>query len=214
MTEIKGIIFDMDGVILDTETICFRTWETAGAEFGLPDMKRAQEACLGTNKTDTLAILKELYGAEFEAERFLDRTSELFHRIEETDGIPLMPHAKETLSFLHKRYILALATSTRRQTAARQLAEAGVDGCFSAFTFGDMVKHSKPAPDIYRMACRSISLPPDECAAVEDSPNGIRSAHAAGMQCIMIPDKIPPTEEIARLCAHILPSLKELRTIF
>lgn len=214
MAEIKGIIFDMDGVILDTETICFRTWEIAGAEFGIADMSHAQLACLGTNKTDTLAILKKLYGEDFEAQQFLDRTSELFHQIEKTDGIPLMPHVKETLSYLHGKYTLALATSTRKSTAARQLQEAGVDTYFSSFTFGDMVTHSKPEPEIYLMACRSIGLQPEECAAVEDSPNGIKSAYAAGMQCIMVPDKITPTKEISRLCTHICTSLKELQTIF
>ena len=117
MADIKGIIFDMDGVILDTETICFRTWKIAGNEFHLADIEKAQHACLGTNKTDTLSILRQLYGNNFEAEHFLERTSELFSQIETTEGIQLMPYADETLSYLVKKYTVALATSTRREKA-------------------------------------------------------------------------------------------------
>ena len=213
MADIKGIIFDMDGVILDTETICFRTWKIAGNEFHLTDIEKAQHACLGMNKPDTISTLRRLYGNNFEAERFLERTSELFSQIETTEGIQLMPYAEETLSCLVKKYTVALATSTRREKASRQLENAGVKKYFSSLTFGDMVTHSKPEPEIYLMACRSAGLKPEECAAVEDSPNGIRSAYAAGMQCIMIPDKIQPTDEMQKCCTHICRSLKELQTI-
>ena len=120
MADIKGIIFDMDGVILDTETICFRTWEIAGNEFHLTDIEKAQHACLGMNKPDTISTLRRLYGNNFEAERFLERTSELFSQIETTEGIQLMPYAEETLSCLVKKYTVALATSTRREKASQR----------------------------------------------------------------------------------------------
>ena len=114
-----------------------------------------------------------------------------------------MPYADETLSYLVKKYTVALATSTRREKASRQLENAGVKKYFSSLTFGDMVTHSKPEPEIYLMACRSAGLKPEECAAVEDSPNGIKSCFSAGLKPVMIPDRIQPSEEIKKLCWKI-----------
>ena len=119
--QIKAVIFDMDGVLLDTETICFKTWEIAAKEYGLSNIEIAQEKCLGTNKSDTLEILKSLYGSDFEAQTFLDRTSELFYEIEAKDGIALMPFTEDALDYLTGNYTLAVASSTRKTSVYRQL---------------------------------------------------------------------------------------------
>jgi len=209
---IKAIIFDMDGVILDSETICDQTWKIAGEELGLSNIEEGMKQCLGTNKNDTSQILKNIYGSDFDSEAFMNRTSELFHEIEFSSGIPLMPYAKECLQALKSsgKYRIALASSTRGPTVERQLKNAGVLEYFETRTTGEMVKHSKPSPQIYLMACQSLNLKAEECLAVEDSPNGIKSAFAANMKVVMIPDKIQPTEEIKAMCWKVLPSLKEL----
>ncbi len=208
---IKAVIFDMDGVILDSETICARTWKEAGKEYKIAEEKsiELQTACLGTNKNDTCLIIKNILGNDFPSEKFLERTSQLFHDIEFSEGIPLMPYARETLEKLHGRYRIALASSTRGETVKRQLKAVNVIDFFETLTTGDMVNHSKPDPEIYRIACASLGLKPEECIAVEDSPNGIKSAYAAGLKTVMIPDKIQPDTTTASLCWKICQSLKE-----
>ncbi len=213
MNNIKAIIFDMDGVILDSESISDITWKMAADEKGLAVNDEILNACRGTNKNDTMTILKKYYGADFDSEAFLERTSQFFHEIEEKDGIPLLPYAKEILEYLKPRYRLALASSTRGPTVERQLRAAGVIDFFETRTTGEMVVHSKPDPEIYLMACKSIGVNPDECAAIEDSLNGIRSAHAAGLHPVMVIDKVQPTEEIKKMCEHIFDSLDGLKTI-
>ena len=209
----KGIIFDMDGVILDSETISDRTWRIAAKEKGLEINDRILNSCRGTNKNDSMAILKIHYGKVFDSAAFLERTSELFHQIEESEGIPLMHYAKEILEYLKSRYILALASSTRGVTVERQLRTAGVIDFFETRTTGDMVIHSKPDPEIYLMACKSVGLEPSECYAIEDSLNGIKSAYAAGLKPIMVIDKIQPTDEIRKMCVAVFDSLEELKEI-
>lgn len=213
MSNIKAIIFDMDGVILDSETISDITWKKAAEEKGLIADNEILNACRGTNKNDTITILKKYYGSDFDSESFLERTSQLFHEIEEKDGIPLMPYAKEILEYLKPRYRLALASSTRGPTVERQLRTAGVIDFFETRTTGEMVEHSKPNPEIYLMACKSIGVEPGECAAIEDSLNGIKSAYAAGLKPIMVIDKIKPTDEIKKMCVNIFDSLDGLKTV-
>ena len=209
----KGIIFDMDGVILDSETISDRTWIAAAKERGIEINLDLINACRGTNKNDTIAIFKRYYGENFDGEGFLTRTGELFHQIEEKEGIPLMHYAKEILEYLKPRYTLALASSTRGPTVERQLRTAGVIDFFATRTTGDMVVHSKPDPEIYLMACKSVGLEPAECYAIEDSLNGIKSAYAAGLKPIMVIDKIQPTEEIRKMCAAVFDSLEGLKEL-
>lgn len=213
MPDIKAIIFDMDGVILDSESISDITWRKAAEEKGLTVNDEILNACRGSNKNDTKQTLKKYYGADFDSEAFLERTSELFHEIEEKDGIPLLPYAKEILEYLKPRYRLALASSTRGLTVERQLRAAGVIDFFETRTTGEMVEHSKPNPEIYLMACKSIGMKPEECVAIEDSLNGIRSAHAAGLHPIMVIDKVQPTDEIRGMCEAVFESLEEVKTV-
>ena len=213
MENIKAIIFDMDGVILDSESISDITWRKAAEEKGLTVNDEILNACRGSNKNDTIQTLKKYYGSDFDSEAFLERTSILFHEIEEKDGIPLLPYAKEILAYLKTRYRLALASSTRGPTVERQLRAAGVIDFFETRTTGEMVEHSKPNPEIYLMACKSIGMNPEDCVAIEDSLNGIRSAYAAGLKPIMVIDKVQPTEEIKKMCCNIFNSLDGLKTV-
>ena len=125
-----------------------------------------------------------------------------------------MPFAKEILDYLKPKYRIAMASSTRKATVERQLKAVGVLDYFETLTCGDMVEHSKPNPEIYLMACNSLGLKPEECVAIEDSPNGIKSAFAANLHTIMIPDKIQPTEEIKKMCERILLSLEQIKSFY
>lgn len=208
--EIKAIIFDMDGVLIDSESVCDRTWEMAANEYGISSFSEIVNLCRGTNKVDAVEIIKKEIGNDFDAVGFLSRTSILFHEIEEKEGIPSMFYAKEALELLSKKYILCLASSTRKESVERLLKKMDFIKYFKTLTTGDMVVHSKPDPEIYLIACNSLGLKPEECVAVEDSPNGVKSAVRAGIRTVMIPDTITPDEELMSMCWKVCSSLKEM----
>mgnify|MGYP002624372532 CR=1 FL=1 len=206
---IKAVIFDMDGVLLDTESLCFECWRRAGNERGLDDADEAYRLCIGSNTNDTMDILHKRYGSAFDAWGFYARTGELFHIVEAEQGLALMPYVTECLTALKEAgYRLAVASSTRSEAVHRQLSAAGIIGYFETITCGDTVKHSKPAPDIYLKACESLHLAPEDCLAVEDSPNGVRSASVAGLRCVMVPDQIQPSEEIRALAWKVVEDVR------
>lgn len=211
MSEIKAIIFDMDGVLQDSETISDRTWRIVAKSWGICDIESMLDICRGCNKNDTYALLRKKYGNDFESEKFLESTSALFFEIEKSEGIPLMNGAKETLEYLSKKYTLALASSTQKSSVVRQMQTANFLQFFKTLTTGDMVSHSKPNPEIYEKACASLSLLSNECVAIEDSPNGVRSASRAGLRVIMIPDKIKPDDEMRTLAWKIFSSLWDVK---
>lgn len=213
MENIKAIIFDMDGVLLDSESICDKTWVIASKEMNIPMDEKTLNDCRGCNKSDTMQILKNRYGSDFDSAKFLSRTSELFYEVENRDGIALMPYVKETLEYLSKKYVLCLASSTRMESVSRQLKNAGIIDYFKTLTTGDMVTHSKPDPQIYLMACESIGMKSEECIAIEDSYNGVRSAVSANLKAIMVPDKLPPTDEMKAITFAICDSLKNVQEI-
>ena len=207
---IKAIIFDMDGVLLDSESICDYAWEKAASEQGLNNIKDGMEKCRGTTKIETEKILNKLYANEgLDIKLFMQRTHELFYEIEEKQGIECMPYAKESLEKLKQNYILALASSTREEPVRRQLTNADLIQYFEVIITGDMVSCSKPEPEIYLKACSELNLKPDECIAVEDSPNGIKSAFQAGIPVVMIPDKIKPNAETKKMTIATLENLQD-----
>ncbi len=209
---LKALVFDMDGVLLDSESICDEIWELLARQMGLPDIQAAIAENRGCNEAMMARNLIGRYGPGFDCPKFFSDFRVYFTEAERSRGIPLLPQVRETLDYLKGRgYRLALATSTRRSVATRQLKAAGVWDFFEAQAFGDEVEHSKPAPDIYLKAARALGVEPGLCAGVEDSPNGIKSVFAAGFKAIMVPDRMEPSDEIKKLCWKIGKPISTLR---
>ena len=208
----KAVVFDMDGVLFDTERVCMKAWVAIAEKRGLPMMEEIFPRCIGLNANDSRQIVLEAYGEDFEYPVFRKETADWFQDYIEREGLPIKPGAGELLEWLKNAgYLIGLASSTRRSSVLSHLSQAGFGGYFATVVTGDMVEHSKPLPDIYLLACRELGVRPEGTYAIEDSPNGIRSAHGAGMQAIMVPDMLQPDEEMRRLSMGIFRNLDEVR---
>jgi len=209
--EIKTVVFDMDGVIFDSERGCLNIWKELAEENGLKDMENVFKQCIGTTAVLTREILKKNYGNDFDVEGFQKIASARFHERFDNGRLPTLPYAKEILRFLKSAgYRIGLASSTREATVRQQLTDASLIDYFDNITCGDMLKVSKPAPDIYLLACKNLGVEPSLAYAIEDSYNGIRSAHAAGMHPIMVPDLIPANDEMRKLSYAIFDNLGDV----
>ena len=205
---IKAVVFDMDGVLFDTERLCLASWKVVADRYGMEGIEDVFPLCIGRTNPDTRRIIHEHY-PELDIDVFYEQVRDVIHE-KLKSGVPLLPYAGDILKNLNAAGIpLAIGSSTRIETVTYQLKEVGFYDYFSAVVGGDLVENGKPAPDIYLEACRRLGIAPKDCAAVEDSFNGIRSAHAAGMVPVMVPDMVQPDEEIRGLAYKVCGSLEE-----
>ena len=210
---LQAVIFDMDGVIFDTEHLAMRLWIQAADELGISGIAEVYPSVIGTNTTRTHEILAERYDASFPWEDFDSRIRTLYHEHYEREGLPVKPGVPELLSSLAANHVpLALASSTHSDLVRRELRDAGFLDYFDVVIGGDMVTHSKPHPEIFLRAAEALHAAPENCYVIEDSFNGIRAAAAAGAHPLMVPDLLQPTEEIRVLSEQVFPSLYELRS--
>ena len=206
----KAVIFDMDGVLFDTEAVCMQAWMEVAERWGLPGMEEVFPLVIGLNANDSRQVVFDAYGEDFDYPLFREHTGAWFRDYVGKNGIPVKPGVREILEWLKSAgYAVGLASSTKREAVLSHLKHTGLDDYFSVVVGGDMVEHSKPRPDIYLLACDRLGVEPGEAYAIEDSPNGIRSAHAAGMCPVMVPDMIAPDEEMRRLSCVILEDLTQ-----
>lgn len=202
----------MDGILFDTEIMSSKAWFQIAKERGLGDITQLTNDCIGRNRTDISLQFKKKFGEDFDAEEFLTTGRKIMQDWIDKDGLPLMTGTKEILEYLKKNdYTVGVASSSSRKTIMSHMEKSGLGDYFQAIIGGDMVTLSKPKPDIYLKACEAIGMEPEQVIAVEDSPNGIRAAYAAGMKPVMIPDLIKPDEEILSLLYRKYDSLLELR---
>lgn len=215
MRKIRAVVFDMDGVIFDSEKGCLNIWKELALEKNLPNMEEVFKQCIGTTVVKTTQILKDNYGEDFDVDYFQGEASRRFHEKYDDGRLPILPGAREILEYLKaEKYIIGLASSTREATVRQQLTDAGLIEFFDYITCGDMLKVSKPSPDIYLLACKNLNVDPKEAVAIEDSYNGIRSAHAASMIPIMVPDLIEADDEMKELSFGVFDDLFKVIEFF
>lgn len=191
-----SVVFDMDGVLFDTQRIYTKTWFEVAQILHIDDIKEPAYACMGLNRNDQHTYLMDYYHGNFPFDEFFRLKNRIFDEHLEK-GIPLKKGTREILQFLKENGVkTAIASSSRVCSVIDHVEKTGLKGYFDKIVGGDTVVHSKPDPEIYLLACSELETEPAETFAVEDSYNGLRSAISAGMKTIMIPDMMPPTEEL------------------
>ena len=208
MRDFDAVLFDMDGVIFDSERVQRAIWCELAQEQGLGGMEEVYARCIGVTVPATGEILRAAYGADFPWERFRGETTRRYRARYGGGRLPLKPGAAllpAQLRAAGKR--LALASSTPRSLVETWLKGAGLDRAFDVVVTGDEVAHSKPDPEIFLLAAARLGTEPERCCVIEDSFNGVRAGHAAGMHTLMVPDLLAPDGEMRRLAEAILPDL-------
>ena len=207
----QAVVFDMDGVIFDTERLVIEFWKEVAKKHNIPNVEHTCIQCLGSNRVRTREIFLENYGADFPFDPYRAEVTELFNTHYKGVPLPTKPGIRELLNYLQEQDIkVGLASSTAQHLVRDEIGTAGLLPYFQTLVCGDMVEHSKPAPDIFLKACEILNADPTKSIAIEDSFNGIRSAHCAGMTPIMVPDQVQPTDEIRTLAFHVMPSLLDV----
>lgn len=207
---IKAVVFDMDGVIFDSEKLYRKHWMITGREYGIPEekMKYLCNLIAGATREHNEKLMKSHFGEAFDYDMFREKTMMRMDEEIRQNGVELKPGVQELFQYLKQNgYKIALATSTIKERASRNLKNAGILEMFDQIVYGGTVPNGKPAPDIYLKACEELGVKPSEAIGIEDSINGVKSSSAAGLYTVMVLDLIEPTEEIKPLADQIYESL-------
>ena len=208
---LDALVFDMDGLIFDSERVVQRTWNDAGEQLGYGKIGEHIYNTLGFNVKRRKEYFQGVFGQDFPMDDFNRITRARFQEIVAEEGLAMKPGVRELLNWAHSRGIkTAVATSSRRVYSTDLLKRADIWKLLDGAVFGDMVTNAKPDPEIYLTACSLIHAVPARSVALEDAPAGIRSAHAAGMIPVIVPDLVQPDEETIRLCAGKFESLLDV----
>ncbi len=208
---IKAVVFDMDGLMFDTEKIGIRTWKTLSVELGYPKLDGLIYTCFGTNHNFKRKYFAEVLGEDFPYDEFLKREIEITGETLKREGVPHKEGLVELLEYLKNNNIKrAVATSTIYKPAIEHIKDAGVYDYFDVIITGDMTEKGKPEPDIYLKACSELGVNPENAMGLEDSYNGVRSIYSAGMSAVMIPDMVEPDDEMRNKCFAIKNSLADV----
>lgn len=207
---IRAIIFDMDGLLIDSERISRAAWMRVFQEWNYPFEPAIYGQVIGRNVAGTLNVFTARYGPDFPFEAMYQRKWELMQAEIAAHGLPLKLGAVAMLDWVDDLGLpKALASSSARRLITEKLNLTGLQDRFSLSVAGDEVEHGKPAPDIFFKAAQLLRVEPTECCVFEDSAMGIQAAHAAGMIPFMVPDVNVPSAETAAIAAEIFPSLHE-----
>ena len=198
----------MDGVIFDTERMYRRAWLETARAYNISGVESIIPKMMGASSAAIEKLFAQSYGRDFPFDKYHKNAKEKLASIIEDEGIILKKGVREIFELLAENKIpTALATATRRVTAEKYLADKDLLKYFDATVTGDDISHGKPDPEIYLKACSALGVLPQDAIAIEDSYNGIRSAHSAGMMPVMVPDTVMPDAEIEKLLYRRFDSL-------
>jgi HAD superfamily hydrolase (TIGR01509 family) len=204
---VEAVLFDMDGLLFDTEVIYIEAMQAAAQSLGREMSLEFCHSMVGVSGPECNIMIEQYYREGFSITEF--REHSLVHRRRlMAGGIPVKPGVVELLEFLAGRGLpLAVATSAGRETAEHYLGRAGLLGRFNAVATRDDVERTKPHPDVYLEAARRLAVAPERCIAFEDSNIGLAAAHAAGAMAFMVPDLLEPLPESRAKCVEVIPDL-------
>jgi HAD superfamily hydrolase (TIGR01509 family) len=207
---IVAVVFDMDGVLIDSEQVWDEVRGQLARDWGGHYSPEAQRAMMGMNSSEWARYMHDVLELPRSPGEIND---EVVRRILERyrHDLPLIDGAVAAVQRLSSEFPLAVASSSSRPLIEGVLDAAGITSCFTAVISSDEFSHGKPAPDVYLEAARRLGVAPMQCAAIEDSANGIRAGHAAGMRVLALPNPhYPPDSEALSLADDVLGSLHEL----
>ena len=207
---IASVVFDLDGVLVDTEQVWDDVRERLARERGGHWHERAQADMMGMSSPEWSAYMRDVVGLPGSAAEI---NTEVVERMLERyrEALPLIDGAVDAVHRLAARFLLAVASSSNRPLIETVLSSAGITDLFAVVVSSEEVDRGKPAPDVYLEATRRLGLPPSRCAAIEDSANGIRSAHAAGLRVCAVPNAhYPPAADVLALADVVVPSVADV----
>ena len=212
MKKLRAVLFDMDGLLIDTERINMACARQVAQEMGFElDIPKLARTVCGVRRAFAVQAYASVLPESIDAQVFYDRKNELLQHTLETEGAPAMKGAAELLTWLNDQGIsCVLATATRYETAENRLRAAGLWHLLPYRITGDDVIRSKPDPETYLKAAALAGVSPSECLVLEDSFNGIRSGRASGALVGMVPDSLPYSEECAPYCDQVFHDLTEV----
>lgn len=208
---IDAVIFDMDGLMIDTERLAAEGWKKSAGKFGFFIDEGRISQIRGRNIADSRELFKNWYQGEVDYDQARAVRVAYVRDYMNENGVPVKAGLVTLLKYLKEQKIpAAVATSTEREVVEKNLGQAGVLSYFDAVVCGNEVSRSKPDPEIFLTAMGKVHAAPEKCIVLEDSFNGIRAGAAAASKVIMVPDMDQPSEEIRGLCFRICSDLSEV----
>lgn len=212
MARPKALIFDMDGLLMDTEGLYKRSWTQVAKEMGFDLTDDLYLKLIGITVADAEEVLHQHFGSGFDKAHFHKTAAERYEHLHQTEGFQMKPGVRELLSWAHQNNIpCALGTSTVHLEAKKRLERHKIDHFFQAIVGGDMVERGKPHPDTFLKAQEALGISAVDCMVFEDAHSGLVAAQAGGMRSCLVPDMLPASDESRKIAAAVFDSLLEVR---
>ena len=208
----EAVIFDMDGVIFDTEKVYLDIWQRVFEKYGYKMTKELYITVMGTGRENVIKIFLDNFGDGLPIEKMYEEKDKQLFFIIENEGIPLKEGVKELFSMLKERnYKIALGTSAKRERVEKQIKDKWLKESFDAIVCGDDVEKGKPNPDIFLKAANKLEVDRERCIVVEDSLAGVKAGHNAGMIVVNIPDLKDYDDELERFSHKVFKNLIDFK---